>query len=503
MSNIVSSYQIFGAPSVPVWRDIIMDTSGTAFSAFTVVDFDVKITYDPLDANPTVVTVYSGRAHKRPGASYIEVRLNDIVAGFLRGEPQPLADTYDLPGKIRSSGVALGGLVKIGTQQHPSILKTSIVWKDPAGVVASETESVAVENDWTYQASEAVANAGLYPMNDRISNTIEARQAFCLALRRCRGVRILRVLPVPGNPGSSYSTLFWSAMPSDPALEAELEQLEETAYSLENDIQRVSLELERARRAGDQELVERLEYELMNLDAQLREIMAAETAVHAQMDALDPLESGPVFVHLPNLLVFPEGEYDVLVSYNEDGETKLYGIPFFKVERSRSVYTIHYLNANGGWDSLAIRGKVVETKNLERTSYERGGRTTGQGTLYEAQLLRRKTVLESDMVRHFEMHTHWLTPREAMKMFHLLNSPDVWVERVDGCESAYGLSGRSRFLPAVLTGSSFDEKAYFSELYTKGDQNEVFRTPVPFQTDPGKLIQYQIDLDIAVNYRRR
>lgn len=435
MSNLVSEYSLFGAPALPIWRDIVMDTSGTAFAGFTVVDFDVKIIYDPNAAEPQTVTVYTGRACKRPGASYIDVQLNDILAGFLRGEPWLLADTFDVPG-MNTFGVASGGLCKLGTERAATILKAAITWKDPDGVTESETEYVTVMNDWNYERDlhgDSI-NGGTF-LTCPVMDTHKTGQHLLIGMRRCRCLELYRMEPVPNSPGSYYARLVWHAIPGE------------------------------------------------GLDP-----------------GLDPLGSGPAFAVVPGY--FSEGTYVFLARYTDgEGYGRSYETDFFYMKPSGcDRYVLHYLNTYGGWDSIPVEGKIVETSELDRKTYERGGRTTTRDTANTSQLLRQKTVLASDETRHLELHTGWMTAGQAQRIRQVLNSVDVWLERIDGLvsDNLFG-SADGRFLPGVLTGKSFEEKAYEGYNWNTGAVSRGGANKV----DPGKLIQYQIDIDIAVTYRRQ
>lgn len=141
-----------------------------------------------------------------------------------------------------------------------------------------------------------------------------------------------------------------------------------------------------------------------------------------------------------------------------------------EVRTTCARYCLYYLNARGGWDWLLIQGKAVETDDITRSVMERRGETN----LFLSTLQHRgKDVVSENVVRHLELHTHWLTDREAGLMHHLTESPDVYVHDLE----------EGVIHPAVLTGNSHKYKTY------RGEGN--------------RLVQYTVDLDFAVEMRRR
>lgn len=139
------------------------------------------------------------------------------------------------------------------------------------------------------------------------------------------------------------------------------------------------------------------------------------------------------------------------------------------VSETCARYCLYYANALGGIDSFLIRGKTVRTDALTRGEYTRRGASEA---LDGGVLERGRTVLGTSIRQHLEMHTHWLSDDEAGRMWHLMESPAVWVHDLE----------EDIIYPAVLTGREHRFKSYRGE--------------------GGHLVSYQIDLDIATDTER-
>lgn len=488
MSSIVADYNLFGAPAVAFWKGVVMDTSGTVYAWADRVDFAVKIVYSPWAGDDEEETVYSGRAARRPGDAYVSVRLNEIISGFLRGEPQILGFPFDVPGHYAGSqATTASGLIRLGSKKDATVLLVRIVWSDPAGVLEDVTEEVTVINNrdvFSSLSSNGILNA---PINRRLASG----QCVCLTMTRCRALELYRMEPVPGSPGSYYSVKVWEAVPEDPAISQQIQQLTDQLPSLYDQLDALYFEYNRAVAQGDTERAEELMEQIQGLEQDIDGILGQIEALEAQLAELDPLGSGPAYavIRYANL---SSGNYRFRVIYtDENDESTFVFSDMYKVSAcsTYSSFVVHYLNELGGWDSLVAAGRFVDTKNIKRETYDRGvPYVKGNGLAWSAD--RQKAVIMSDTVQHLELHTPWLSPYEAQRIGQLLGSVDVWVERLN--DSRFGL------YPAVLTGNSYQEKAYRGWV-----REDNWYTFTDLQTDPGKLIQYTIDLDIAFTERRQ
>lgn len=118
---------------------------------------------------------------------------------------------------------------------------------------------------------------------------------------------------------------------------------------------------------------------------------------------------------------------------------------------SRARYVLHYVNAYGGWDSFVPRGVCRLVDGLKRSEYTRRAvNANGAGAYAPA---RGRTVYDVDVARRWEMKTAWLTEAQAARMFHLLESPEVWL--YDTVEQ--------RFTPVVVNDTDCEHKTHAGE----------------------------------------
>lgn len=150
-------------------------------------------------------------------------------------------------------------------------------------------------------------------------------------------------------------------------------------------------------------------------------------------------------------------------------EAPTLGRESFVVKETCARYCLYYANALGGLDSFLVQGKTVRTDAITRGEYTRRGVSEA---LSGGVLERGRTILGTSIRQHLEMHTHWLTDDEAGHMWHLLESPAVWVHDLE----------EDIIYPAVLTGREHRFKTYRGE--------------------GGHLVSYQIDLDMAIDTER-
>ena len=133
-------------------------------------------------------------------------------------------------------------------------------------------------------------------------------------------------------------------------------------------------------------------------------------------------------------------------------------------------YTLYYVNAFGGWDSLIVDGAVKKTDDYDRTTFKQAYLTVPQVN----GVLERGTVcLQNDITRKYTLVTGWLTDDQASRMHHLLGSTNVYLRDADTNE----------YLPVVLTNSSCEYKTY--------------------RNNGAQLVNYTIEATVAQNYVRR
>ena len=392
-----------GVPAYPIWRDIIYSTQGTGFAELDVVDYAIIVNGN---------TLFSGRAAKRPGDSYIQIRLNDILAGLLRQ-----SETGSFP--IAKTGNTAYGRVFWGVARSFAV---SI--SDPDNVIATEVEDAEVFADWSgdrgkdYTFPELVEGA-----RNQFQN------AYMGAL----------VSPV--------------ADPRQYVVASTMKGTHFTVYKLI------------AGSGGSQWFNPVFDYENTSYVEDLRVFAVKASDMN---DAWAENGGLPFYFFRIN---WNDGEHQTdLNLYNGNHAYGQHDRFDFNIQSTCARYCLYYLNAYGGWDWLLIRGKAVETRKITRSSIERRPSTD---LLFDRIQRRGNDVIDQTDVKHLELHTHWLTDDEASRMWHLTGSPDVYVHDLEA----------GVVYPAVLTGTTHQEKTY------KGQGN--------------KLVQYTIDMDFAVESRRR
>lgn len=147
---------------------------------------------------------------------------------------------------------------------------------------------------------------------------------------------------------------------------------------------------------------------------------------------------------------------------DEEGETVL----TLPIVNRCTRYILYYVNAIGGWDTLLIDGRAEVSDGITRHEYTQrydNGTPDARGRVDYA----------NEVTRNWTFNTGWLTDDEASRMFHLLESPLVYVY-----DTAAAL-----FHPIVLTDTDCKFKTY--------------------QGEGRKLVQYAIAATLARDIVRR
>lgn len=152
---------LFNVPAYPIWKDLEFTTEGTSFSAFESVDFAVMYV-----SNGNTTILMSGRASKRPGDAYVTVRINDIIAPYLRPRLMPMT-------------AERGYFYDYETIEPGMAKELQFQWIDPDGNVATESELFAAYPDWSYDEADALSPALL--RSEPIDGMIDPREFFLLS----------------------------------------------------------------------------------------------------------------------------------------------------------------------------------------------------------------------------------------------------------------------------------------------------------------------------------
>ena len=129
-------------------------------------------------------------------------------------------------------------------------------------------------------------------------------------------------------------------------------------------------------------------------------------------------------------------------------------------------YALYYINAYGGWDHLLVEGTDLEADSLERHFREQeydNGNISNRG----------RVNYVNEVTKSWTLNTGLLTDDQASRMYHLINSPLVYL-----CEIA-----SSTFIPVVITTNTCEYKTY--------------------RNQGNRMFNYQLTIELAQNRIRR
>ena len=128
--------------------------------------------------------------------------------------------------------------------------------------------------------------------------------------------------------------------------------------------------------------------------------------------------------------------YDVKVA----GEDVL-AVQNFIYKSTDKNYALYYLNNYGGWDSLAIRGNITQTDNIQSQTYK--NKTNG------------KVKYLNQITPTWSLNTDSMN--DGSKMYHLLESTQVYLHNLETDE----------IIPVVITDTSCVYKTYSNQGNTR------------------------------------
>ena len=133
----------------------------------------------------------------------------------------------------------------------------------------------------------------------------------------------------------------------------------------------------------------------------------------------------------------------------------------YRVGGGCGQYALYYVNAYGGWDTLAV---LANTKRVDALTHYNLDKEYSNTATHN----RGRQNYVNEVVTKLTFYTHYLTDEQSARMHHLLNSPTVYLHDVE----------KNHVWPIVLTGSSNERKR-------------------------NGLNQYAIDAELAQNRIRR
>lgn len=113
----------------------------------------------------------------------------------------------------------------------------------------------------------------------------------------------------------------------------------------------------------------------------------------------------------------------------------------FKYQQTNKNYALYYVNAYGGWDSLAIRGNAVQTDKIQSQTYK--SKTNG------------KVKYLNQITPSWSLNTDSMS--DGSKMHHLLESTQVYLHNLETDE----------IIPVVITDTSCVYKTYSNQGNTR------------------------------------
>lgn len=153
----------------------------------------------------------------------------------------------------------------------------------------------------------------------------------------------------------------------------------------------------------------------------------------------------------------------------KDGSDIIDSIPI-AVMSTCHKYALYYLNKFGGWDTLLIEGKAIETETNDYERYAQDYSNDGNATGYFDE--RGDTVLANTLRRSWQLNTGWLTDEESRRMPHLLTSTTVFL-------------------------ADLSQSILYAVNITNGE------CPIKTYKNQRSLVSYQIDVERAVTETRR
>lgn len=148
----------------------------------------------------------------------------------------------------------------------------------------------------------------------------------------------------------------------------------------------------------------------------------------------------------------------------------------YKVVRSCNRFALYYINAYGGVDFLLMEGLCTEEDALERSNVKQKYNNTKAAN-------RGKKEYMVGITKKYTLRTGYLTDAESARMFHLLESPEVYLYDMQGLVNPSDAVMYDRMLPVVITDNSCSHKTY--------------------KSNGRRLSQYVINVELAQDRYRR
>lgn len=114
----------------------------------------------------------------------------------------------------------------------------------------------------------------------------------------------------------------------------------------------------------------------------------------------------------------------------------------YEVIDSCKRYCLYYVNGFGGWDSFLINGNDKKNDTIQQHTLEKYANNT-------TQQFAKKNYLNK-VTTKYTLYTHYLNDEEASKMWHLLESTQVYLHNLE----------EDKIIPVLIQGTSVDYKTF-------------------------------------------
>lgn len=114
----------------------------------------------------------------------------------------------------------------------------------------------------------------------------------------------------------------------------------------------------------------------------------------------------------------------------------------YDVVDSCKRYCLYYVNGFGGWDSFLINGNDKKNDTIQQHTLEKYANNT-------TQQFAKKNYLNK-VTTKYTLYTHYLNDEEASKMWHLLESTQVYLHNLE----------EDKIIPVLIKDTSVDYKTF-------------------------------------------
>ena len=152
----------------------------------------------------------------------------------------------------------------------------------------------------------------------------------------------------------------------------------------------------------------------------------------SEIDALGNVAGGVYVVPRDEAVCNDEVWYDIRHNYKD-----VVAVQKYVYKSTDKNYALYYVNAYGGWDSLAIRGNITQTDNMQSQTYK--NKTNG------------KVKYLNTITPTWQLYTDDMN--DGSKMHHLLESTEVYLHNLETDE----------IVPVVITDSNCVYKTYANQ----------------------------------------